>query len=327
MSDSQSISSHASVYRRSRSYSNRNSVSKRRTKKEANTKPNIILSVLFGIIAVAFMCAFITLMIFRTANITRTAKDVIRDLDIAMILQNFDVDYYLLNQINDIPFHDTFIYYTDIDEFFKEDNVAAEFGIVADRYLRAFAAGDLDYHITADDVVNHAFNIEPELHALFDLTMTHEDYEELAMIIDDVLDLSSLSISGLAEDFELDMTVPAYIMSPVVFLIVGLISAGLLILILFLNKNNPPAAFLTIGITFLVSGLTVFIAGLWLDASLESLSESINHMILHIGDIANHTSQYGFIFAAIGVLITVISYSVLRLPHNRNSTNNHGGIR
>jgi len=264
------------------------------------------------------MCAFIALMVLRTVNITRVTVDVIKDLDIAMILENFDDTHYLINQINDLPFHDTEIHYSDIDYFIKKDAVVTEFAIAAERYFRALAAGNLDYHITADDIITHSFNIEPELHALFTEYMTYEDYEYLAMIMDDVLDLRAFSINGIAEDFEIDVTLPAYIMSPALFGIVGLISAVFLILIIFINKSKPPIAFLIVGITIMLSGLIVFSAGIWLDASLESLSESIHRLIIHMDGFANHTSQYGFIFAAIGLLITVISFSISRLPKNRN---------
>jgi len=242
---------------------------------------------------------------------------MIRDIDIAMVLENFDDTHYLINQINDLPFHDTIIYYSDVDLFVKTDAVAAEIGDVFERYARALAAGDLDYHITSIDVVNHSRNVEAELHSLFGLEMTKDDIEYLADTLDDILDFNSLSIGGLAEDFDVDITLPAFIMSAALLLITGLVCIILFTAVILLRKQNLPIAFLTAGILVTLSGLITFFTGLWLDSSLESLSYSVNRLIIHLDGPANLISQYGFIFSAVGILITVISFSVSRLPQNR----------
>ena len=327
MSVSRGISQHPSKRRRSHSQIGRHAISGKHTKKEAHNTLNNIFTVLFGIIFIAVLCSFIILLVVRNANIARVTKEMILDIDVAMVLENFDDTHYLINQINDLHFHDKIIYYSDVDLFVKTDAVAAEIGDVFERYARALAAGDLDYHITSIDVVNHSKNVEAELHALFGFEMTKDDIEYLADTLDDILDFNSLSISGLAEDFDLDITTPTFIMSTALLWITGLICIVLLTVVILLCKRNLPIAFLNAGILVTLSGLIAFIAGLWFDSSLESLSYSVNRFIIHLEGPANLMSQYGFIFSAIGILITVISFSVSRLPKNRYFTDTSGGTR
>ena len=312
MAGSRGISPQPPIRRNTRSKSGKHNTVKKSSQKREHSGSKIVLSVFLGLLTVVFLCSFIVLTVIRTADIPRIAEGVITEFNIGTIVERIDDNHYLLDQINLLPIHDTTITYNCINTFFKFENVTAEVADVMAKYVRALASGDLDYHITVDDVVYHSLNVEPELRWLFARQLTYEDYEFLAMMLDDILDFDSLNISGLAEDFEFDITVPRILMSVILYCCVAFISAGLLAAIIYLGRKNLPGAFLIAGSAIALAGLIAFTAGLWLDASLVTLGETVNLLFLCLENPASLSQQYGFMFAAAGILIITISISLLR---------------
>jgi len=281
-------------------------------RKEIKTKKETVISVLLSILTAAVLCIFIGLMLLRTADIPHITKNILNEINIGALIEEIDDTRYLLDQINSLPINNNTITYPCLDIFFKLENVAHEFGIVMERYMNAFAFGDFDYHITIDDIIDHSLNIEPELSWFFIRELSYEDNEYLAIVLDDILDLSSLSVDGIAEDFGINFTTPRLLLSLTTFWLTGFIFAGLLMVVIFINKRNLPVAFIYAGVSIALSGLIVFITGLWFEASSLSLIESGDLMLIFLEGSIGSMSQYGFTFAAVGVLIFAVSFSIFR---------------
>jgi len=278
-------------------------------------KPNKLLSVLLGIISTFFLLLFIILSVLHSVSVTPIVQDVIDDLYIAYLLEDFDYhnEYYIWHQINGLPFNDTHVTYDDIEAFIKSDAVSGEIGGVLDGYIRAFTAGDQDHHITADDVIKISKNVKPELDELFDHQMTDEDIENFAAILDDILDFNTLNVDGMMDELNIVLPVPQFLVSTNMLFVTGIINVLLLFVIVFIRRNNLPDGFLSAAIPVFAAGLTAFISAIWLEAFSQSLSQTFHRYAIHIGGPAGYMKRYGFIFAGIGILIIVISFLIKRL--------------
>ena len=283
-------------------------------------RPVRILSVLHGIFSTVLLCVFILLLVLHTVSLTPVVRDLLNEIEIASYMEDYDYIYdnYLLHQINGLPFNNTTVSYEDIEMFIRSDAVSGEIGGVLDGYIRAFAAGNPDHHITAAEVADISKNIRPELNELFDQQMTDEDIEYLSMILDDIVDFRAMSVSGLMEDLDVVLPVPQFLISTGLLWVLGLIITGLLAGIVFLRRSNLPDGFLTAGIPVALSGLIIFTSGIWLDASLDLLSTNVHHLAIHLEGPAVLMSRYGFIFAAAGIIIIVVSIMIKRFSPASN---------
>jgi len=309
MSGSRIDYSHTSTQKRTRTRLFGHKPAKvRGSQRKTQKKSNSFLSALLCFSTVLFICFFIFLSVLHNTSFNPIVHDVVHDIDITGFLETNDDGNYLWYFINGLTFHDAYISYADVEYFIKSDAVTNEIGNVVNDYVNALAAGNLDYHITAGDIVNISRNIQPELQTLFDHEMTEEQYVYVAGAIDDLLDLSSLSISGLAEDFDIDITIPSFLMSSVLLWVVGIISAGFLITIFFLKRRNICNAIFSAGVPVALSGLIAFIIGFFLGTSIESLSNTIHRLLIHLDAPAHLILQYGIAFAAAGLLIIAVSF-------------------
>jgi len=283
-------------------------------------KPNKLLTVILGILATFFLCFLIVLAVLHSMSIAPIVQDVIQEIPIAGLIEDFDYnnEFYVWYQVNGLSFNERRISYYDIEMFVKNETVSEEIGLVLDGYFRALAAGNLDHHITTDDVIGIAKNIRPELNEFFDHQMTDEDIERLAITMDDILDFNAMSIGGLLEDFDIELPVPRFLISTGLVFVVAVICLILLAIIVLLRRYNLPDGFTAAGIPVVLSGLIMFVSGLWLDAFSGSLSRSVHPLAVHLGDPAGYMMQYGFVFAGSGVLIIVISIMIGKLKTPRN---------
>jgi len=252
-----------------------------------------------------------SLLVVRTANVPQ----IIRQTDFVGILEIMAVgehSYYITDQINALPFHNVHISLNDIDTFVRTEAVSNEIGGLLGLYATAFADGDLDYHITAHDVVDMTRNLDPELQWLFSHYMTDADRYALAERLDDIVDFSSLSIAGLMYDFDVGMTIPRALLSSSLLWAVGLISASFLLIIFLLHIRSIPDAALNIGLPIAFSGLIMFGIGLLIGSIPSLFGYTIQRILGFLDGPVQLIIQYGLRFAAVGIVIVVASL-ILRL--------------
>jgi len=270
-------------------------------------KPNAFLSALLYIVTIVSICAFIGLSVLRSLGVGH----VIRNTDILSILEDAAVGehtYYIVDQVNGLHFNNNEVTLEDINDFIQSEAVSDEIGSIIDDYANAFILGNPDHHITTDDIVSIARNLEPELYEFFDHRMTDEDFEHLASTMDDILDFDSLNVSGLMEDLDVDLSVPLILISPMLIWSVGILCVLLLAAIFILRRGNPADAALAVGIPIAFSGLIIFVAGVYIGAYPEALGETAQRFARYLEDPAHLLSQQGFTYAAVGVTIIIISF-------------------
>jgi len=216
------------------------------------------VSVLLSIILFFLTLIFIGLFLIRAGN----ATVIIRYTDIIEAMEETEYAYYVVNILNAFPFNEAYIDFDVVEEFLNTEAVSNEINNVIDMYAQALTRGDLNFHLSADDVFYIALNLEPELSELFDHQMTIEDTDYLTRMIDDIIGLESLSVGGILEDAGLGSTLPYLFVSPYLLIFVGILCFLIILVLFWINKNKTESAFPSVGIPVMLSGL-IFL-GIWL---------------------------------------------------------------
>ena len=267
-------------------------------------RPNAFLSAVLAVLAVVFLCVFIVLLVLRAANFA----SIIRNTDVAWVLEETGVSDDLLDQINDLPFFDTEIRASDVEDFIKSDAVSDEIGSVIDGYARAFADGDHGHHLTSRDIVDIARNLEPEFRDHFDHRMTDEDFNHIERVLDDHIDFRELSVGNIIDEMDIDPTIPQFFLSPYLLWGVGLLCFILLLIIFLRRRGNIADALLATGIPVVLAGLISFATGLFIGTFPESMGSAFHTMARFLGGPAYSIMQHGLAFAAAGALVILVSF-------------------
>ena len=246
-------------------------------------------------------CVFIALLVLRVGNVA----NIIRNTEITDLIYDTEFSYYMISQINSLPFNETWIELYDMEDFIRSDAVSKEIGNVAQAYARAIAEGNLDYYLTVDDIVLIVQNLEPELQHLFDHQMTQADYEHLAVVLDDIIDFSGNSVGYIIEDAGVDMKLLRLAVSPFLLWGAGILCAITVLFMFLLHAERIPDAFLFTGVPVMLSGLAYFAAWVILAYYPHMLGDMVISLLRYAGGLVHLILWHGAAFAAAGLLILV----------------------
>jgi len=273
-----------------------------------NKRPaNGIIMAVLCIVMFLLLCLFTALLVVRTGNVPR----IVRNTDITGIFDDTDIGYYMEYQLHYLPFNNSSIWLANIEVFLRSDAVSNEVGIIAERYARALSAGNLDYYLTTDEILDILENLGPELNELFDHHMTQEDNVILADTLDDILDLESLTVGGIIEDLGIGTTIPYLLVSPYLLWGVGLICFGMLFIIFYYCRRKIANAFLIAGIPILLTGFIYLAGGIVLDTHPELLGGRLYNLARMAAGAAGILEDYGIVLSVAGALTVAVSF-VLR---------------
>jgi len=275
-----------------------------------------IISILLSILIFILTCTFTALLLMRVDNVAT----IIRNTDIYEILEDTELAYYLVHQLNSLPFHDTEIELSDIEAFIQTEAVSNEIGGILNEYARAFNNNDLDFHLTADDVLGIVHNLEPELQDLFDHHLTEADNIIITRTLDDILDFNGLTISGIMYDAGIDIMVPRLLISPLMLWGVGILILVTLCLIFLLNTKTIPNAFLLSGIPMILSGLLYLTTGVIFGTYPDLLSGTLHSLSRYTAGVMHLVIRYGVVLSALGVTLIVICINLKRNKEAKKKT-------
>ena len=264
-------------------------------------------------------CVFIVLLVLRVGNVA----NVIRNTEITEILYETEISYYILNQLNTLPFNDSWIELSDVENFIRSDAVSNEIGNVAEAYVNAIIEGNLDYYPTSGDIVLIVQNLEPELHQLFDHQMTDADYEHLAVILDDIIDFEGISVGYIVEDVGIDMKLLRLAVSPVLLWGAGILCAITILFTFLLQWRRIPDAFLFTGVPIMLSGLLCYAAGAILAFYPYLLGDTVFRLSRFAAGLTPLIIRHGIAFAVAGVLIIVVSRVLLLVKAGKPGRSPH----
>jgi len=231
---------------------------------------------------------------------------IIRDIDIAEALEDTELAYYVINQLNALPFNDTEVDLSELQEFLKTEAVSNEIGNVFRLYTRALGTNDLEFHLTTDNIIDIVQNLEPEFNDLFNHRMTEADNIILARTLDDVLDFEGLTVSGIMYDVGIDTIVPRLLFSPYVMFGVIILIMLTLCSIFLLNLKTIPNAFLQSGITVTLSGFVYLITGVIFSTYPDLLSGPLHTLSGLVGGMMHLVIRTGIVLLAVGVISIVV---------------------
>ena len=275
-------------------------------KRDTFKRPNMVLSFFLYIIAIFLIFSFICLMVLRTAGIS----NVIQNTDFIHYLEEITVDeheYYIVDKFNNMPFNNNELTLEDIEDFLKRDSVSAGINSVVEGYAQAFAMGNLQYHVTIEEVIQIAKELDENISEFFNHDMTDDDFEYLAERLDDLLDFDTMTIDGLMEDFDMDMSVPLLIISPAMRWAAGILSVIMLIVIFAVRGKYPPEASFAVGVPIALAGLISFVAGIFLNTATHAADSIFSRFERFLVEPVTRLMLYGFIFAGAGVLIMIVA--------------------
>jgi len=179
---------------------------------------------------------------------------MIRTLDITEIFGDSEISYYLEHQFNGFSFNNSEIDFSDIEDFIKTRAVSRELAGMVNRYANALVAGDYDYYLTTDEILDISKNIEPELNKLFNHQMTEDEHEQLAGRLSDIMGFEGISVYEIIFGTTIERVAPYLAISPYLLLVAGLLCIITLCVILLLNSNKITDAFPYIGVPIILSG-------------------------------------------------------------------------
>jgi len=273
-------------------------------RQEANKKGNPFLSGIFCILMFLLTCIFIGLLMIRAGN---TAV-IIRHTDFAEIIDETEISYYIVNTLNNLPFNEMEIDIFTVEEFIKSDAVSDEIGNVAQRYANALTRGDLDFHLSSDDVFNIVMNLEPEFSELFDHQMTTEDSDRLARTINDIVGFEGFRVGDILEDVGIGNTIPFLFISPYLLIFVGILCFVVVLTLFWLNKNKPANAFPLAGIPVLITGLILLAGWLVLNYYPHLLGETLMRFTRITGGVAYLLMLHGIVTASVGLIFSLLYF-------------------
>ena len=282
-------------------------------------RANIFLSIVLSVLMFILTCVFILLLVLRVGNVA----NVVRNTEIAEILYDTELSYYIQYQLYSLPFNDAWFDLSEVEDFIRSDAVSNEIGNVAGAYVDAIIRGDYDYHLTTGDIVHIMQNLEPELNHLFDYQMTQADYEHLAVILDDIIDLEGFSVGYVIEEVGIDIKLLRLAVSPVLLWGAGILCAITVLFIFLLHAGRIPDAILFTGFPIMLSGLVYIAAWAILAFYPHILGDTLSGLLRYAGGLLRLILWHGIAFTAAGVLIVAASRVLNRVKAGKPRRDPH----
>ena len=261
-----------------------------------------ILSALLSILLFVLVCIFTALLFIRVGNVAV----IIRNTDITGVLEDTELAYYMVSQLNSLPFNNSWVEIYDVGDFLKTEAVSDEIGAIFRTYVRALDRNDLEYHLTTDAVLDIVTNLEPEFTFLFNHHMTEADNIILTRTLDDVLDFRGLTVSGIIYDVSAGRIVPRLLLSPYMLWALGILIALTLCFIFLHNSGMIKKAFKHSGIPFALSGFLYLLTGIIFGPYAEMLSGRLRTLSNLITGAMHLPIRSGLVLSAIGVILIAV---------------------
>jgi len=253
------------------------------------------------------------------------AAFIIRNMDITWFTNDPRVPYYIEHQLSGLPFHDTEVSMSAVEDFLKTRAVSREISGVIIRYTGALIKGDIDYYLTTDEIFDITKRIEPELNALLNHRMTDDDHIRLAGILDDIVGFRGLTVGDITYDAGpgIQKAIPYLKIYPYLTVVAGLFCVITLCLIVLYHSKKISGAFLYAGAAFMLSGLVFLTVRTIIGNSPSSFSNTIETHIVFAGDYAwvlawvltegfeSLIMRYGIVLTLAGAL-SIAAYFVLK---------------
>jgi hypothetical protein len=284
----------------------------------------VMLSLLLGIMTLVSVSAFILLTIFRQNNV----EDFAREIDPVWVIEDMGLQGVIAEHLNDIPHFYPVFDANGVEEFLKRDTVANELDDIVDGYLSAFFIGDLEHHVTYNDLMAITKRLEPDIYEQFGIELTNEDYWILSITLDRDELYESFSISHIIEQEGIEILYLDYLYSTYLLAALGILCVLFIFNIFIVYWKSVAGSLLVVGIPVSLAGLLLAIVGTIAVQYITNLDQSLSTVARFVESPANLLYQRGMYVAVGGVALIVISialFILLRVIKKRQSESISGG--
>lgn len=281
----------------------------------------IVISVLLGMLLFVCVCVFIVLILLRSVNIT----DIVQSIDVTTILEETGIYEEIIDEVNEILQEKLDISVQDIEDFVKRDSISGEIEDFIGGYMQAITEGNMGYYVSADDIIDIARRVAPDVSEQFNYELTEQDFEAITKILEEDIELARLSIGSIMDEVNVDVSTVFIVFSIYLPLAVCTLCVILLFNIFMLHRKTIANAFLTASIPIALSGFVFVIAGLLIGQFLVFLSAALRNIIKFAGGFAQPILISGVVCLAAGILL-LAAFIVIKVRAEKRPTTKPGDI-
>jgi hypothetical protein len=216
------------------------------------------LASFLGLLAFAFITVTLVFIMTRPGNVLK----VVEKADFARAMEEAGINEARIEDINSKIGIDLVLDEESLKDFLRRDNVSAEVGKLAEKYISAMSEGNFDYHITSREIINTLKAVAPDIRAEFGYRMTDSDYEFIADDIQENFDLKAFRVSTVLGDANVGTAAPYMAFSVYPLIVAALLFALTVFNIFLLYKKRIRNALLVCSIPLMSAGLLFILAGL-----------------------------------------------------------------
>ena len=265
----------------------------------------VILSALLGIAILICVIALSVLVVVRPEKI----GGALAKTDVSGVIDAMGLSDEIANNVDFGQFGVRRVDADSINSFLKRRNVRLEASKVLDGYIAAIMEGDFDYYLSSRDVVNFVKAISADIYDEFDITLTNDDYDEIANSLTRER-LREYSAGKLLAQTDVDFAAPYVLLSAYPLIIAVIICALLIADIFILLREKFELAFVFVGVPVAISGLIFIIAGLLMGPFTGTLgSGSLYGAAILAGGFSDATLVCGLV--CLGVCIVCLAANIV----------------
>lgn len=268
-----------------------------------------VLTFLICVIALLLISIFTFFAVMRPDN----AETFVDLTNISRVLEETGVYRDISSVLEQFPEHipDSPVSPAQIEEFIRRDNVSGEISEIVGGFLYAFSRGDLDHHITSDDLVAMARQLAPDIESQFGYAMTEQHFTIIQDTLDDI-NMDMLSVARVYEETDLNPNVVSAVFSIYPLLITGTLSVIALLFIFIINIRRISRAVSAVGFTFIFAGIIFFPLGLILLMSPQVLGDVFYIAARLFGGPATFLALFGVAYLVVGIVMAIAGVAMRR---------------
>jgi hypothetical protein len=224
----------------------------------------------------AFSAAAAALLIVNPSNIAAAIPQV----DAVWILDELDLRGELERELRRTHLNRADV--SDLNRFLNRRNVSDEIEKILDGYFTAIIENDLNYYISAREIMNSLRAISSDIHEEFNYRLTSADFDSLGRTLDNNVNLRDYSAGNLMEDAGIDFAIPFILLSVYPAIILLVLCFAVLFNLFLVNRKRIRGFFLCFGISGMALGLVYLAAGLIFGPLARLFAADFVHMVSRV---------------------------------------------
>ena len=266
---------------------------------------------------ITILCIF--LGIARTAVSRQTIETVIYDMNVGMVMEQFEIYEAMAEHIDQEVLDSIGVHPSTIDELLDQHEIRGDISEMLSSYIGALAIGDIEHEITTGDITRV---IEDNVHSIERATghrLTDSDIRLIENRINDSDILEQISVGAILENTQTNFGRNLWILSSNVLTMAWVLFAAVIICLLLINLRYIRLVLKDIGITLGIAGALVTLVGLLFHIIFSVIANEIARLVFiesFASVIRGSILTSGLTTLAIGVVLAIIGVIMTRRFEN-----------